>query len=119
MRPPTPPQLRAVVVRLRLEGRTYAEIADVTGLGVATVNRILRLQRETGSTEPKSPGGGNFSPLRGRVEKKIKQLVDALPDSTIAKLTAALERAERLATSTSSVQRALKRMGYSRKKSAS
>ncbi|RPH68773.1 MAG: sigma-70 family RNA polymerase sigma factor, partial [Myxococcaceae bacterium] len=43
MRPPTPPQLRAVVVRLRLEGRTYAEIADVTGLGVATVNRILKL----------------------------------------------------------------------------
>jgi transposase len=119
MRPPTPPQLRAVVVRLREEGRTYADIADVTGLGVATVNRILRLHRETGSTEPATPGGGNFSPIRGQVEERLRKLVDALPDSTIAELTAALGRAEKLATSTSSVQRAMKRMGYSRKKSAS
>jgi len=119
MRPPTPPPLRAVVVRLREEGRTYADIAEVTGLGVATVNRILRMHRETGSTEPKRPGGGNFSPLRGPVAKRLRRLVDALPDSTISELTTALKRAERLATSTSSVQRALKRMGYSRKKSAS
>lgn len=119
MRPPTPPQLRAVIVRLRAEGRTYQQIADLVGLGVATVNRILRLHRETGGTEPKQPGGGNFSPIRGKVEAKLRALVEAMPDSTIKELSAALEKAERIATSESSVQRALSRMSYSRKKRSS
>src|SRR5688500_14883132 len=119
MRPPTPPQLRAVIVRLREQGRTYQEIADTVGLGVATVNRILRLNREKGSTEPKQPGGGNFSPIRGRVETKLRALVQALPETTVAELAEALNKAEKLATSRSSVQRALQRMGYSRKKRSS
>ena len=116
MRPPTPPQLRAVIVRLREEGRTYQQVADTVDLGVATVNRILRLHRETGATTPSKPGGGNFSPIRGRVEKKLRALVAAMPDSTVAELGEALTKAEKLATSRASVQRALTRMGYSRKK---
>lgn len=116
MRPPTPPQLRAVVVRLREDGRTYQEIADLTALGVATVNRILRLHRERGNTEPEQPGGGNFSPIRGKVEKRLRTLVDAMPDATVREFAQALEKAEQLKTSRSSVGRALQRMGYSRKK---
>jgi transposase len=50
------------------------------------------------------------------VESKLKALVYAMPDSTVAEMAAALERAEKLATSRSSVQRALTRLGYSRKK---
>lgn len=119
MRPPTPPPLHAVVVRLREEKRTYEEIAELTGLGVATVNRILRLHRETGSVAPSRPGGGNFSPIRGRIEARLSSLVDAMPDSTVAELAAALQRAENLATSRSSVDRALARMGYSRTKRSS
>lgn len=119
MRPPTSPQLRAVIVRLREQGRTYQEIADTVGLGVATVNRILRLHRETGATDPAQPGGGNFSPIRGKVEAKLRALVDAMPDTTVAELAEALSKAEKLSTSRSSVQRALGRMGYSRKKRSS
>ena len=119
MRHPTPPQVRAVIVRLWQEGRTYKDIADLVGVGVATVSRILRLQRETGATEPLRAGGGNLSPIRGSVEKKLKTLISAMPDSTVAELATALARAERLATSRSSVHRALGRMGYSRKKSHS
>jgi transposase len=116
MRPPTPPQLRTVIVRLREEGRTYQQIADTVDLGVATVNRILRLHRKTGTTAPLKPGGGNLSPIRGRVELKLRALVAAMPDSTVAELGEALSQAEKLATSRASVQRALTRMGYSRKK---
>ncbi len=119
MRPPTPPELRAVIVRLRQEGRTYSEIARLTDLGIATVNRILRLHRETGSLEPKAPGGGNLSPIRGKVEEGLRALVAQMPDATVAELAEALARAEKLATSRPSVQRALVRMGYSRKKRAS
>jgi transposase len=118
VRPPTPPQVRRAIVRLREEGRTYDQIAEIVGVGPATVNRILRRYRETGSLEPLAPGGGNASPLR-RVEKKFKALVSAMPDATVAEMAAALRKAEKLATSRSSVQRALKRLGYSRKKSPS
>lgn len=116
MRPPTSPQIRAVIVRLREEGRTYDQIADITGVGYATVNRILRLHRETGSTEPAAPGGGNRSPIRGKVEQRLRALVEKMPDATVSEFADALQRAEALATSRPSVQRALKRMGYSRKK---
>jgi transposase len=119
MRPPTPPQVRRVIVRLRQEGRTYEQIAELVGVGQATVNRILRRYRETGSLEPLAPGGGNLSPLRGKVASKLKALVLAAPDATVAEMAAALQKAEKLATSRSSVQRALTRLGYSRKKRAS
>lgn len=118
VRPPTPPQVRRTIVRLREEGHTHDEIAELVGVGPATVNRILRRYRETGSLEPLSPGGGNPSPLR-QVESKLKALVSAMPDGTVAEMAAALRKAEKLATSRSSVQRALVRLGYSRKKSPS
>ena len=118
VRPPTPPQVRRVIVRLRQEGRTYDEIAELVGVGSATVNRILRRYRETGSLDPLAPGGGNPSPLR-RIERKFKALVSAMPDATVAEMATALRKAEKLATSRSSVQRALVRLGYSRKKSPS
>lgn len=119
MREPTSPQIRAVIVRLRGQGKTYEEIAEVTDVGYATVSRVLRLHRETGDVKPKAPGGGNLSPIRGKVEKRLRELVDAMPDSTVREFAEALERAEKLVTSRPSVQRALKRMGYSRKKRAS
>ncbi len=119
MRPPTPLAVRRVIVRLREEGRTYEEIADLVGVGSATVNRILSRYRKTGSLEPLAPGGGNPSPLRGKVADKLKALVEAMPDATVVEMAAALRKAEKLATSRSSVQRALTRLGYSRKKSPS
>jgi transposase len=118
VRPPTPPQVRRVIVRLREEGRTYDEISELVGVGPATVNRILRRYRETGSLEPLAPGGGYRSPLR-RIEAKFKALVSAMPDATVAEMATALRKAEKLSTSRSSVQRALVRLGYSRKKSPS
>jgi hypothetical protein len=53
------------------------------------------------------------------VEAKLRALVQAMPDTTVAELAQALNKAEKLATSRSSVQRALGRMGYSRKKRSS
>jgi len=119
MRVPTPPQVRQIIVRLRQEGRGYKETAGIAGVGEATVSRVWRQYRETGSVMPSKPGGGRFSPIRGRVEAKLRALVAALPDSTVSEMGEALAKAEKLSTSRSSVHRALKRMGYSRKKRSS
>jgi transposase len=116
MKPPTPPEVRAIIVRLRQEGRSYDAIARLADVGLATVSRILTLHRVKGNVDPKRPGGGNFSPIRGRAAGGLKNLVEQMPDATIAELARALVRAEKLATSTSGVQRALTRLGYSRKK---
>jgi transposase len=83
------------------------------------VNRVLRLFRETNGLAPRAPGGGNYSPIRGRVEDALRALVAKTPDATVAELNAALCEQQGVSTSRSSVQRALLRIGLSRKKRAS
>ena len=54
-------KVREAVLQARDEGCTYTETTELLGLGYASVNRILRLQRETNSLEPRPRGGGNVS----------------------------------------------------------
>jgi transposase len=89
------------------------------GIGRATVNRILRLHRETSSLEPRPRGGGNVSPIHGEMAELLATIVKEMPDATVAELTAVLIKRSRTPTSRSGVQRALARLGFSRKKSAS
>src|SRR5512132_454793 len=120
MNHPTPPQVRLAIVKLfHEEGRSYADIARLLSIGEATVSRVLRQHRETGGVEPRAPGGGNFSPITGGVARALRALVEKLPDATVKEFASALRAQKTVKTSRSSVQRALKRMGYSRKKSAS
>ena len=120
MNHPTPDRLRLAIVRLfNEEGRTYAEIAELLDVGEATVSRVLRRYRETGGVAPNAPGGGNFSPIKGKIAEALRRLVQATPDATVAELTAALVKSEGIATSVSSVKRALPRLGLSRKKRVS
>jgi transposase len=114
-----PTKLRLAIVRLREEKRSYQEIASLLGVGEATVSRVMRLKRETGSVERRPRGGGNFSPICGRIAELLHAIVAQMPDATVAELTEALAKKGRIETSRSSVQRALSRLGYSRKKSPS
>lgn len=115
----TPLKLREAVLRARSEGRTYEEIAALLGIGRATVNRILRLHRETNSLEPRARGGGNVSPIHGSMAELLAAIVAEMPDATVAELAAVLMKRSRTSTSRSAVQRALFRLGFSRKKSRS
>lgn len=112
-----PIEVRRAVVQLRHEElRSYEEIAELLGLGRATVNRILRRHRDADTVEPRPRGGGRRSIIHGRVAKLLVSLVTKMPDATIAELTEALERRSAVGLSTSSVQRALSRLGYSKKR---
>lgn len=115
----TPLKLREAVLRARAEGRTYDEVAALLGIGRATVNRILRLHRETNSLEPRPRGGGNVSPIHDAVADRLAAIVAEMPDATVAELAEVLMKRSGITTSRSSVTRALERLGFSRKKSAS
>lgn len=109
-------RVREAIVRLYDERRTYAEIADLLAVGEATVSRVLRLHRETNALTPRPKGGGNRSPIHGRIATLLETILSKMPDATVIELTAALTKAADIETSRASVQRALARLGYSRKK---
>jgi transposase len=116
----TPTQLREAIIRAFHERRlSYQEIASLLGIGRATVSRVLRRHRETGGVAPRPRGGGNTSPIRGKVAEWLIALVTRQPDLSVAELVGQLRRQARIQTSRSSVLRALHRLGYTRKKSGS
>ncbi len=113
----TDERLRNAIVRgWHEEKLTYEQIAQRLDVGEATVSRILRLHRETGSVSPRPRGGGNRSPIHDEIAELLKGIVKEMPDATIAELTEALLNRADIATSRSSVQRAMQRLGFSRKK---
>ena len=113
-----PVQVREAIVRaVEEQGLTYQETADLLGVGYATVNRVLSRYRRTESVALLPRGGGWTSPIQGRIAELLEKIVMSMSDSTVEELTAALQKRARIKTSRSAVQRALHRLGYSRKKS--
>lgn len=113
----TPIRLREAIIRAFYDrGLSYEAISDLLAVGRATVSRVLRRHRETGGVQPRPRGGGNFSPIRDDAEQRLRILVATQPDLTVAEMAAELRRATGIQTSRSSVQRALGRLGYTRKK---
>ena len=111
-----PRELREAILRARAKNLTYNEIAELVGVGRATVNRTLRLHRESGDIEPRPKGGGNLSLFHDKVAKLLLAIVETLPDASLEELTRAFEDQSHLSTSRAAVGRALQRFGYSRKK---
>lgn len=112
-----PMQVRLAVVKLRDEGRTYEEIATLLGIGRASVSRLLRRRRETGSLDRFPRSGGWESRIQGRIADLLCRIVEEMNDATLDELTAALSKSSGLETSRSGVVRAMARLGFTRKKS--
>ena len=110
---------KAIVRAVEQQGLTYQATADLLDVGYATVNRVLSRYRKTKRVEPLPKGGGRKSPIHGRIADLLTQIVTTMSDSTVEELTAALEKQANISTSRSAVQRALHRLGFSRKKSRS
>lgn len=113
---PKPRELREAIVRATEQQLSYEAIAELLGVGRATVSRTLRLHRESGDIKPRPKGGGRFSIFRDEVAELLLAIVETMPDASIVELTRAFEAQSKLSTSSASVGRALRRLGYSRKK---
>ena len=55
-------------------------------IGEATVNRTLRLKRETGDVERRPRGGGNRSLIHDRIAQLLTAIVQDMPDATVAEI---------------------------------
>lgn len=115
-----PNQVREAIVRaVEQQGLSYQATADLLGVGYATVNRVLSRYRKTKRVDPLPRGGGRVSPIHGRIAGLLIKMVSGMSDATVEELTAALREKAKISTSRSAVQRALHRLGFSRKKSHS
>ncbi|MCB9789151.1 MAG: helix-turn-helix domain-containing protein [Deltaproteobacteria bacterium] len=108
------------MVRAYDEGEgTYREVAERFGVGEATVSRWLRLQRVTGALEPLKTKRGFPSMLTPAVLELLLGVLEERPDLTRPELAERVVARGGPPMSPATVGRALKRLGWSRKKKGS
>jgi len=98
------------------EHSSWDQIAATFRVGRATVNRLIRRFRETGSVEP-APHAGGVEPLvseEGLLE--VWELVQERPDRTVDEFADEYAKQTGVRVSRATMGRALERLGLSRKK---
>jgi transposase len=108
--------LRHRIIRAWQEEKvTILELAERFSVGSATVKRLVWRFRKTGSVEPLPHGGGqkHWIPVEKLV--RVRKLVEANPDWSVDELAAAYNRQEGTNPSRSTMDRALRRLGFTRK----
>ena len=108
--------LRERVFKTHLNGDlTYAEVGTLFSVGEASVDRWVSRYRRTASVAPDAMGGDRLSKFNAASEALLREMVMAAPDAKRDELVAAL-RDTGLVVSPATVQRALARLGFTRKK---
>lgn len=112
-------EVRERVVAAHREGKgTYAELSELFRVGEASVSRWLRLDRETGTVEPKPPPG-KPPKLDERGQQVLREIVDDDSDATLAELSSRLRERLGVQLVPSAIHKVLVKMGISRKKKTS
>jgi len=93
--------------------KTYAETAEMFGVGYATVNRLLRRKRDTGDVLAKPRGGNN--PRRIDLDW-LRAHAAAEPDARLIDRMAAWEKKSGTAVVMATMWNALRTIGWSHKK---
>lgn len=107
--------LRERVVRAARQGMPQEEIAKVFAISLSSIKRYLKQWRETATLEAK--------PIPGRPSKKLvplqedlSQMLLAAPDATLEQHCQSWEQKQGSQVSLSTMSRAIKRLGWTRKK---
>ena len=95
---------------------TLQEIADRFCIGRTTLCDLLRLRRLTGSLEPSKMRGRRAHLVDQAGRERLRVLVAAQPDATIAELTERYNAEAEVSVSEATVGRALKALKLTRKK---
>ena len=96
---------------------SYQEIADIFGVGIASLVRWRKRFVEDGTVAPVPRGGGNPARVRQEDEKLVRKIVGAHNDWLVEEIAVAFVEETGRACSASSMSRALRKLGLTRKKS--
>jgi len=99
-----------VVAAYRAGKGTYAEIAELFGVGEASVDRWLRLAREKESLAPK-PRPGRAPKLDEQSRAVLRELVEENNDATLEELAQRLHERTGVKLVVSTVHKALVKLG--------
>ena len=98
-------------------GRSLAEVADLLGVGQATLKRWRQRQRQTGSVAP-TPRPGRPPRISPYQHAQLTAQVQATPDATLPEHCAAWEVATGIRLSPATMCRLLQRLDLRLKKNA-
>ena len=100
--------IRKRILELYDGGKSTREIAQFSGFCVAAVRRVRQQFRERRTLEPQSHLCGRKTLLTEERKQRLKALLSAQPDATLAELGARMDRA----FPTSTVDLWLRRLGW-------
>lgn len=107
---------RQRVVELVERGTARVEVAELFGIGLATLKRWLVLAKTTGDLRPSSPPGQTTS-ITPEQENEVRALVVLHPDATLAEYAALWNSSHTPTVSQWTIGRAIRKLDLSRKKS--
>jgi len=114
---PVSDDLRERVVSVwQKKNLTSLELAELFGIGEATVKRIKRRFLDTGSVKPKPHAGGTKPIIGKEQEPVVEALVQKHPDWSEDQFAKALADEHGIVASAVTVGRAIRKLGYSVKK---
>ena len=116
MAKPYSQDLRERVIKAIDDGHTRDEVAMLFEIGIATVGRYVKRQRQTGSLKPDKFGGHQRYKLADH-EQKVRERVDAESDRTLLELRDRLA-ADGIEVSKSGLDRFLRASGLTHKKNS-
>ena len=103
-----PVSLRQRIIELYEQGRSTQEIAQFAGFCVAAVRRVRQQFRQRGTLEPQTHRCGRKTLLTAERKRRLRELLAAQPDATLAELGGRLDRSFR----TSTIDLWLRRRGW-------
>ncbi|MGZ6391125.1 MAG: IS630 transposase-related protein [Ktedonobacterales bacterium] len=107
--------LREKVLRAADQGYPREEIVKVFGVSLATIKRYLKQRRETGTVAPKAIPGRPPNKL-GPLQAELVPHLQARDDWRLEDHCQWWEQTHGITVSTATMSRAIKRLGWTRKK---
>ena len=112
--------LRQKIIEACQRGQaTQRAIADLFGVSVSFVEKLLQRYRTTGTFTAKPHGGGQKRRLDATADQRILAWIQAQPDLTLSELQSKTRQELGIRLSLATLCRHLKRLGLTRKKSPS
>ena len=109
-----PIPIRKRILELYDEGKSTRDIAQFSGFCVAAVRRVRQQFQERRTLEPQTHFCGRKTLLSEERKQRLKDLLSAQPDATLAELGARMDRA----FPTSTMDLWLRRLGWKVKKNS-